>query len=376
MNPNPSTHDKATMRPPLCLIGAGVIARHHATANRNLPGGPRPLHVTDPVPASLSAFAADHPEATVHTTVEAMLARPAVAGEIVVIASPPATHHGLAMAALASGRNVLVEKPIAVGAEQAAELVAEAARRGLQLHECSSRYLGYRTTQAAAELVRGGAIGRPYRVRWIQLSNRGRPGIEYQPRSRWFLDRRASGGGVGLDWAVYDLAALCAVLAPRALTVVAAWTRCPATGVTLPPDTVFDVEHHIGAEIAAELADGTLVSVAYERASCCHGAERSEAEVAGETGSVSWQWLPWPGEHMWIEHRFDVRGALVTERREFATAAELESHHRPLTALDAVLDGRAAEPMGGARAASILAVVQAIYATAADRRQRSVAIAP
>lgn len=363
------------MRAPLCLIGAGVIARHHATANRGLADGPRPLHVTDPVPASLAAFASDFPEATAHVSVEAMLARPATPGEIAVIATPPATHHALAMAALASGRNVLVEKPIAVTAAQAAELVAEARRRGLLLHECSTRYLGYRTTVAAAGLVQGGAIGRPYRVRWIQVNNRGRPGIEYQPRSRWFLDKSVSGGGVALDWTVYDLATICAVLAPRALTVVSAWTRTPATGVELPPGTVFDVEHHIGAEISAELADGTPVSIAYERASCCHGAERAESEVAGEQGSVSWQWLPWPGDRMWLEHRYDVRGALVTERQEFATPAEVESHHRPLIALDAVLAGRPAEPMTGERAASILAVVQAIYATAADRQARTVAIA-
>lgn len=364
------------MRPPLYLLGAGAIAHHHAAANRNLADGPRPLHVSDPVPASLAAFAADHPEATVHPSVEAMLARPAQPGEIAIIAAPPAAHHALGLAALASGRNILVEKPIAVSTEQAAELVTEAARRGLLIHECSTRYMGYRTTATAAELVRNGAIGRPYRVRWIHLTNRGRPGIEYQPRSRWFLDRSASGGGVAMDWTVYDLATLCSVLAPRSLTVSSAWCKSPSTGVTLPPGTVFDVEHHLGAEITAELADGSLVSVAYERGCCCHGVERQEAEIAGESGSVTWQWLPWPGDHMWIEHRYDVRGNLVNERREFPTAAELDSHHRPLTALDAVLTGRPAEPMTGARAASILAVVTAIYATAKDGVSRRTQLAP
>lgn len=363
------------MRAPLCLIGAGAIARHHAIANRGLADGPRPLHVTDPVPASLAAFAAEHPEATTHPSVEAMLARPAEPGEIAIVAAPPSTHHAMALAALASGRHVLVEKPFATTTAQADEMVAEAARRGLHLHECCSRYLGYRTTLAAAGLVRSGALGRPYRVRWLQLTNRGRPGIEYQPRSRWFLDRSASGGGVGMDWAVYDLSAICAVLAPRALTVSSAWTRCPPTGVTLPAGTVFDVEHHIGADLVAELADGTAVSVAYERASCCHGAERAESEIAGDTGAVAWQWLPWPGDRMWLEHRYDVRGAVVCERREFPTSAELESHHRPLTALDAILAGRPAEPMGGARAASIFATVHALYATAADRQPRRIAIA-
>lgn len=53
--------------------------------------------------------------------------------DAVAIATPVQYHFDLAMAALAAGKHVLVEKPIASTAEQAARLVEEAARRRLVL---------------------------------------------------------------------------------------------------------------------------------------------------------------------------------------------------------------------------------------------------
>ena len=53
--------------------------------------------------------------------------------DAVVIVTPVSTHYDLAMQALAAGKHVLVEKPLASSTEQAARLVEEADRRGLVL---------------------------------------------------------------------------------------------------------------------------------------------------------------------------------------------------------------------------------------------------
>src|SRR5207247_990342 len=53
--------------------------------------------------------------------------------DAVVIVTPVSTHFDLAMQALAAGKHVLVEKPLASTTEQAVRLVDEAERRGLVL---------------------------------------------------------------------------------------------------------------------------------------------------------------------------------------------------------------------------------------------------
>ena len=53
--------------------------------------------------------------------------------EAVVIATPPETHAALAQAALAAGKHVLIEKPLATSVDDAAELVRTAENRGLTL---------------------------------------------------------------------------------------------------------------------------------------------------------------------------------------------------------------------------------------------------
>ncbi len=70
----------------------------------------------------------EHPDATVVDSVAALLDRPDV--EIVVVASPNATHVPLGIRALESGRHVVTDKPIATDASDASRLVDAAARAG------------------------------------------------------------------------------------------------------------------------------------------------------------------------------------------------------------------------------------------------------
>lgn len=356
------------------LIGAGVIARTHAAAARALPGGAWELHVSDPSAQALESFIKDFPEAVTHPTVEGLLALPPQKDDVVIVATPPSSHHPLVMAALGSGRHVLCEKPLAMTPDLAQDMAGEAARRGLLLHDCSSRFLRSRANSAAKALAMGGELGEVYRVRWIHLKNRGRAGIEYQPGSRWFLQKSVSGGGIGVDWTVYDLATLLHVLEPVSMRIVSAFTRAPETGVELPAGAVYDVEHHLGAEWVAELASGAKVSIAYERGSCCHGVERSEAEISGTRGAVAWDWLGFSGERAWWEHRRDHQGKLMTERHEYPNAEELPIHHRPLHGLVAALRGETTPVVDGSRAASILEMIHALYQTAVDGAPRTVTL--
>jgi predicted dehydrogenase len=81
--------------------------------------------------------------------------------DALVIATPPRTHAPLAMAALARGKSVLVEKPLATNTADARRITEEAAARGLVL------MVGHTFEHNAAvlklrELVQEGELGRLY----------------------------------------------------------------------------------------------------------------------------------------------------------------------------------------------------------------------
>jgi predicted dehydrogenase len=108
------------------VVGAGHFGRFHALkaaagARTTLVG----LHDASPDRAALVAAEAGAPALGLDALLEA--------AEAVVVAAPADAHHDLAARALAAGRHVLVEKPIAATLAQADALAELAAARGLVL---------------------------------------------------------------------------------------------------------------------------------------------------------------------------------------------------------------------------------------------------
>jgi len=83
--------------------------------------------ICDQDPARAAELASKYPGTETVPTLEAVLARDDVAA--VAIATPAETHHRVAMQALEAGRDVFVEKPLALRYEHGKQLVAEAGRR-------------------------------------------------------------------------------------------------------------------------------------------------------------------------------------------------------------------------------------------------------
>ena len=95
---------------------------------------------------------------TVRTTndVEVVLNDPSV--DAVAIATPAATHHGLAVAALEADKHVLVEKPLASTVLEGEAIVRTAAARGLTLM-CDHTYCYTPAVQRIRDLVVTGTLG-------------------------------------------------------------------------------------------------------------------------------------------------------------------------------------------------------------------------
>lgn len=107
------------------FVGAGYIAQWHAEALAS--AGARLVAVCDPAVQAAEALAAGH-GARVFPDLAGMLAAGGL--DAVHVLTPPHLHAAQAIAALAAGLHVLVEKPFALSAEEAGAMVAAAARAG------------------------------------------------------------------------------------------------------------------------------------------------------------------------------------------------------------------------------------------------------
>ena len=111
----------------LALAGVGGWGRNVARSLCRLRGGEL-VAVCDSDRAALARL--DGPPADIRRTgaFEEIVGDPSI--DAVVVATPPDTHHRLARAALEAGKDVLVEKPLAVKPGDAADLLRVAEERG------------------------------------------------------------------------------------------------------------------------------------------------------------------------------------------------------------------------------------------------------
>jgi predicted dehydrogenase len=145
------------------MIRIGVIGYGYWGPNlvRNLAetDGAAVTRVTDLRQARLALVAKRYPSVAVSTDYRDILTDPAI--DAVAVATPVSTHFDLAMAALKAGKHVLVEKPMAASAAEAAALVEEAERRGLVLM-VDHTFVYTPAVQKICELTTQGDLGDLY----------------------------------------------------------------------------------------------------------------------------------------------------------------------------------------------------------------------
>jgi predicted dehydrogenase len=136
------------------IVGTGNIADRYAeriAAYDSL----ELVAATDVVPGRAEAFAGRF-GGKAYATLDELLADPAV--DTVVNLTAPQAHAEVSRAALAAGKHVHSEKPLALRSEEAWELVALARDRGVRLG-CSPFTLMGEAQQTAWRAIRDGSIG-------------------------------------------------------------------------------------------------------------------------------------------------------------------------------------------------------------------------
>jgi len=175
------------------IIGAGSNGRGHAQAAKN--AGFEVVAIADVNEASAKDAAKTLGIAHAFGNPADLLALKEVDG--VIISVPNKFHKPTAVAAMEAGKDVLVEKPMALNRAECREMIdtAKKHKRILQIG-----FVNRLTTSsvAAKELIDAGRLGNVYHVKANYYRRRGIPGL-----GGWFTTKALSGGGPLIDLGVH-----------------------------------------------------------------------------------------------------------------------------------------------------------------------------
>jgi len=153
------------------VIGCGTVAGYGHLPALTTTDGARLVAVADVVEEKARTAAEQHGAAHSFGDYRRLLALPEVA--VVTVATPPSQHYRMVLDALAMGKHVFCEKPLASTVAQGEEMVAAARAAGLLLAvDFASRVApAYQRMQA---LLAAAAIGRLQVLRFTNLWRGGR----------------------------------------------------------------------------------------------------------------------------------------------------------------------------------------------------------
>ncbi|RAP77594.1 Gfo/Idh/MocA family protein [Paenibacillus montanisoli] len=347
------------------LIGAGVINRTHAEAINKIEGEQDiVIKVADPNPAALAAFAELFPNAITFTDAKEMLSEEPKEDDIVIVGTPPFTHFPLSKLGLESGRHTLCEKPLVMNREEAEALLEIAKANNRLLGCCSVRFLDVPKTEEVKSILNSGDLGEVYKISFVFRGQRGRPGVEWQPQSRWFLDKSKAAGGIVMDWGPYDFTILNDLLQPESIEVAAAWTAKPETEID-PTDVVYDIEGAVGAMLKYQQANGKSVWVQYERASCTHGEPYFTVEIEGTKGAVKWS--PY-FETDQVLVKSDKNGEVITKEQTIAYPGPIGYMDHPVHFFYKKVKGQESPAIVNEQAVFNFSVLDSIYESAKNEQ--------
>ena len=171
----------------VCLVGFGMAGRvFHAPLISSVEG----LELTAVVERNSDNAAQRYPGITTYRTLEAMLADSSLG--LFVVATPSGTHFQVARQILEAGKNVVVDKPVAVTSDEVARLMALAkAKDALLAPYFNRRWDG--DFQTIQKVLNEGSLGRL--VYCESRFDRWSPGSTRRP----WKDDPAQGGGQLLD---------------------------------------------------------------------------------------------------------------------------------------------------------------------------------
>ena len=288
------------------LVGAGFVGPHHIDAVRR-------LGFVDVVALASSSDATAREKAEAlgvpksYGRYEALLDDPNV--QVVHNATPNHLHYPVIAAALARGKHVVSDKPLAMTAADAGALVDQARRAGV-IHAVTFNYRGNPLVQEARQRIARGGIGAPHFLHGWYFQDWLIKETDYS----WRVEPELGGASaavadIGSHWC--DLAehvsGLRIVEVLGVLSTVIRHRRKPATSREaftkddgMATSDLVDVKVEDLASILLRFDNGATGSVSVGQV-CAGHKNDLVLEVCGPTGSIRWRQED--QNELWLGHR-------------------------------------------------------------------------
>ena len=211
------------MRTKVAMIGVGCISGIYLENIFTRYPEIELVGVCDLIRARAEAAKEKYPSLLIYETMEDALRDPQV--EVILNLTRPAEHFEVSRAALAAGKHVYSEKPLAATAELGRQLVALAEKKGLYLGGAPDTFLGA-GFQTARRLIDAGAIGT---VVGASAHMIGHGPESWHPDPEFFYK---FGGGPMMDMGPYYITALVNLMGRVTETVSMAKASFPTRTIT------------------------------------------------------------------------------------------------------------------------------------------------
>lgn len=180
----------------VAVIGAGAIGLDHIRSFQQHPAA-RVVALAEVSPARGRAAADEFGIETWVTDYQSLLTRSDI--DVVSIALPNFLHASVGIEALKAGKHVMVDKPMATNARDAAKLIATAKQKRRRLMVGQNMRFSPEV-QTAKHLINQGKLGDLYHAKTCWSRRSGIPRI-----GSWFTQKQFAGGGCTYDIGVHAL---------------------------------------------------------------------------------------------------------------------------------------------------------------------------
>lgn len=341
------------------IVGLGMIAEFHAAALDAMTAGGL-VACYSPTSGKAADFAARH-GGTGFDDIEAFLAAGGL--DAVIVATPSGAHLDPAMAAIAAGRHVVVEKPLEVTTARIDRMVEAASAAGVLLTGVFPRRFNP-ATLALKQAVADGRFGRIVTadayVKWWRPQS-------YYDSAAWRGTRALDGGGALMNQSIHTIDLLLFVMGDAVATQ--AQTRLVAHK---------DIEVEDVAAALLEFPSGALGVIQGTTAAWSKAGHKAEVHVMGDRGSAIladdgfrvWEFAEETTDDDRIRAELGADAAAAGAGAADPKAIDFAWHQRNLEDVVRALEASAPPVIDGLEARRAVALIEAIYASAAAGGER------